>query len=232
MPGGVRVIVRDPPPAAKEEEEPESDPMPQAVPQEQRVVVRPPAQPGRARAAFFRELDRVYRPFLLKLLLARRDVLPASAEDVSQAAMEIFFNEADADGLPPNVERFLGGVLRNLVRNRIRNRKWAPDVDRDAVAEDVPWAAPDPAEEADQEQRWSRLFRHLATLSEDSIEEAEAVQCIEILGMTDEEAAAELGRPKTTVQRQAARGSAKLKHLALVSDRAAELGLRRRDGGA
>jgi DNA-directed RNA polymerase specialized sigma24 family protein len=226
VPRGVRVIVRNPPPPPKIDEEPKSDPFPQPSGQP-RVVIRPPAEPGRARQAFFRELVAKYEGFILKLLLARRDVLAESAKDLSQGALEVLFNEAEANGLPPEVERFLGGVVRNLVRNR--KRKWAPDIAQGAAADDVPWAAPDPAEEAEQAESWCRLFRYLATLSKESVEEAEAVQCVEVLGMTLAETAQELGRPLSSVAAQAKRGSEKLKELARASDRATELGLRRRD---
>jgi RNA polymerase sigma factor (sigma-70 family) len=220
---GVKLIVRnDPPPTwlAEAQEEPEPEPEIEPTP---RVVIRPPQEPGRPREVFFRKLDADYGGFLLLILLARRDVPPASAEDLRQRALEILFKEADVHGLPRDVKCYLGGIVRNLVRNR--RRKWSPDIDPATSGSGVPCAAPDPEVDAEQTERWSRLVRHMTSLSD---EEAEAFQCIEILGMSPEEAAKDLGRPLSTVHIQAKRAVAKIKDLVLESDEAVERGDRRR----
>jgi RNA polymerase sigma factor (sigma-70 family) len=223
---GVKVIVRDhQPPAWLAEAQEEREPVPAPVPV-QRAVIRPPQEPGWERQAFFRRLDAEYGEFILKLLLARRDVLPESANDLRQGALEVLFKEADDHGLPRDVECYLGGVLRNLVRNH--KRKWSPDIDRGADGRDVACAASGPEAEAEQAERWSRLMRHMSTLSK---EEAEAVQCVDVLGMTLAEAGKELGRHPSSVAQQVKRAREKLEDLARASDEATELGLRRRPRG-
>src|SRR5215468_10574666 len=66
---------------------------------------------------FFRKLDAQYGEFVLTLLVARRDVLPESCKDLRQGALQVLFKETDEHGLPRDVKCYLGGVVRNLVRN-------------------------------------------------------------------------------------------------------------------
>jgi len=223
---GIKVIVNnDPLPAwltGEVEEEPEPVPAPAPAPVPS-VVVRPPQAPGRDREAFFRKLDADYADFILTLILARKDVPPKSAEDVRQGALEVLFKEVDANGMPRDVECYIGGIIRNLVRNR--KRRWSPDIDPCDSGSGVACRTPDPEAEAEEDERWARLFRHMNSLSQ---VEKEAVQCVDILGMTYDEAGDELGCHLTTVALRRNRGKEKLEDLIRASDEAARRGLRRR----
>jgi DNA-directed RNA polymerase specialized sigma24 family protein len=78
---------------------------------------------------------------------------------------------------------------------------------------------------AEHDEHLEKLARYLELLPE---ADAEAVQCVVLLGMSHDEAAAELGRPHSTVEDQVTRGRNKLAQLAEESRRATEAGERRK----
>lgn len=87
----------------------------------------------------------------------------------------------------------------------------------------------DPERIAEIAERREKLARYLTCLPP---QEAEAVRCIDLLGLTIEEAAEALARPRATVAKQHQRAREKLEELVRASERETALGARRRPVGA
>lgn len=201
---GVTVVVREPRPL--EPRRAPEIPLPHAGP---KVVVLPPGQPRAERDAFMRELIQRHGAFLRRLLRARRDVLEESAKDLEQRILLIVCRHFEAKGPPPNERGYLVSVMRRVIANH--KRAFRPDVDPGAEVEAELSPATDPEGRAAAAEEWAHLERYLAALPE---EEAEAVRAVDLHHLTLDEAAAVLGRPRSTLAAQRERGWDKLHELA------------------
>lgn len=176
--------------------------------------------------ALVRALEKEHGAFILATLLARRDVLPASAPDLRQRVLLILCKHIEQHKKAPDqVRGFLFGVIRNEVCNH--KQRWTLDIAPGADVEEKASSSRGPEGRADFAERSAKLERHLASLP---VEEAEVMRCIGLLGMTIAETAEAVRRSLTTVARQRDRARAKLEELVRASERATALGERRADG--
>jgi RNA polymerase sigma factor (sigma-70 family) len=213
---GTKVILRD---------IPSLRPAPKPRPKEpvQKVVVVPQNQPVEDREAFMRWICKEHGSFIEGLLRFRRDVRPASAQDVQQhvlVAIDAWYQKEK--GRPKHPRGFLRRIVRNTVTNY--NQPWRVDVDPGVDVEEELENATDP-EGAAEHREW--LARYLRLLPEDV---AEVIWLIDGLGFSFDETVDELGLSHGTVSTWYYRGKKKLKELDTESERAAVLGGRRPPG--
>jgi RNA polymerase sigma factor (sigma-70 family) len=132
-----------------------------------------------------------------------------SAKDIEQRVLIVVCRSFEKNGPPPN-ER---GTLVEVMRREIANHKRAfrPDVDPSAEVEAELSPATDPEGRAAAAEERAHLERYLALLPE---QEAAAVRAVDLEYLTLDEAAAFLGRPRSTVAAQRDRGWDKLHELA------------------
>jgi len=206
---GVTVIVRRAPP-------PEPRRSPEPPPPTPRVVIKVPDPPARGRDALLARLFAEHGDFIRETLHRRRDVLEESKKDLGQRVLMVLCQHIEEERPLDNVRGFLFAVIRNEVRNH--KRVWRPEIEQGADADMEPTAALDPEGAAEIAERWERLTRYLSHLTR---AEAEVFRCIDLEGMTIDDAAETLQRPRGTVSTQIARARAKLEDLARASDRAA-----------
>jgi RNA polymerase sigma factor (sigma-70 family) len=188
-----------------------------------RAIVLPESQPAEDRDAFVRSLTKEHSDFVLEVLRRRRDLQPASAEDVQQRVLVIFdrhlAKQAEAERMiPEQVERFLRGVIKKEVGNytRGRSRGLPGGADADVVIS----PALDPERAAALAEHRAKIARYLDQLSRT---EAAVVRYIDLEGMMLKEAAERLGLPPGTVSTTHIRARKKLRELAIASRRATAL---------
>lgn len=222
----VQVFVRDLPLP-----QPRPEPPP---PERRRVVITPPEPPpapplqaNPAHDAFIRELVEQHGEFLRRTLLRHGDVLEESAKDLQQRVFMIVREHVEKDAPPENIRGFLVAVAHHVIANH--KREWRPEGRRAAEPDDMAdetSGAPNPERTAHLAELRARLARYVGCLRP---EEAEVIRCI-LVGMSIDETAAALQRPRGTVSTQLTSARDKLAELAHASDRATELGERRRSG--
>jgi RNA polymerase sigma factor (sigma-70 family) len=157
-------------------------------------------------------------------LVARRGKLPVDkAEDVAQRVLLLLGEEVEESGPPTNLAAFVSCTIRFELRNhrRVESRAPRPWAEVDVV----PASQPTPERVAELREQRRKVQRYLPKLKKAL---ADAVHCMDILGMTLEEAAEELGCPPPTVASRRARGVEALKKLARKSAEETDRGLRRR----
>ena len=203
---GVTVVVRAPPPP------PEPTPLPE--PPRPRVVVRPPGPTGVDRDAVAREIVTQHGDLIRRTLARRRDVAAESARDIQQRVLMIVCAQMESGAPPDNLSGFIRGVVRNEIANH--KRTFRPEVDRGADPEAEPCAAPDPEASTGDAELRAKLAGYLRILPR---AQAEVVCCVDLQGMTIDEAAAALGRKRGTVSTQLTRAREKLQDLARESER-------------
>ncbi|MFO0759542.1 MAG: sigma factor-like helix-turn-helix DNA-binding protein [Byssovorax sp.] len=204
---GVTVIVR--PPRARPPKV--APPVPVA---RTRVVIRPPSTPADAAARTLDDLCREHGEFLQDLLARRKELKPESRKDLAQLALMVLCKQVAENGIPENPRGFLTGVVKKVVQNH--KRIFRPQVEHDADAEAVAFAALDPEELAAEAELRRKLDRYTARLSDD---EADVLRLVCALGFTVGEAATAFERSRGTVATQLARARAKLEAQAEESNR-------------
>jgi RNA polymerase sigma factor (sigma-70 family) len=212
---GVKVIVAPPPPEKKRWSPPKKE-GPSAF-------VFAPGQPAHEREAFMASLRRQYGPFIEERLGARGVKNPASVEELRQEVLVVFCEHIRTTGRPPdNPEAFLTDVVKKEAWNHVGKRRPLPVGVPDSGA--LVDSAPDPERAAVLAERREKLRRYLKKLP---AKEAEVLRCIELEGMTIQEAADALKRPKSTVKDDLDRAWERLRGFVLESARAAELRARK-----
>lgn len=211
---GVTVIVDNRPPSQPQPARRPEPPPPRAP----TIVIRPPAPPTRQRDTLFAALFTEHGPFIRRMLLRRKDILPESAKDVQQRAFLILSDHIEKKGLPKNVRGFLIGVVRRDVANH--KAAWRPDIDTEADGEAVSCGLPDPERAAQIAEQWETLMRYLQRLPAD---ESDVFELVVLDGKTIAEAARELGRPLSTAAEQLGRARERLDAFSEASKRAAQL---------
>ena len=214
---GVEVIVRDPAPLA---------PQPAPAPPEQLpgVLIVPENQPPEDRAAFIASVCAEHAKFILDVLLRRRDLQAASAEDVGQRVLLVLRKHLDEHvdrerPAPEAVQAFLRGVIRKEVGNHTRGRRRG--LPQGADAEGVVCAALDPERAVALAEHRAKVARYIGMLSK---VEAEVVRAIDLEDMTVKAVAKKLGLPLGTVSTVHIRARQKLREIALASERATTFG--------
>ncbi len=164
------------------------------------------------------------------MLRRRRDLQEASAKDVRQRVLVILCKHLDEHVErekmgPEEVRAFLRGVIRKEVGNHARGRRRG--LPGGADADGVICAAPDPERAAVLAEHRAKVARYIGMLSP---AEAEVVRAIDLDGMLVDEAARKLELPRGTVSTVHIRARQKLREIALASERATTLGVRRAPG--
>jgi RNA polymerase sigma factor (sigma-70 family) len=215
---GVTVVVKHLPP-------PKPAPEPEPVERAPRVVIRPPGESARAkRDAIMAQIVREESAFIRSMLVSF-GVLAESAKDLGQQVLMVLAGQVEKDGkAPDNVRGFLVRVMRNAARNHKR-RWWKRSIEPGVDVEIVMDLAPDPEGEAQAAEYVEKLSRYADQLSE---EELALIRYINLEGLSVDDTALRVGRPPSTVAWQHARAVEKLQAMARASERAAELGMRRR----
>jgi RNA polymerase sigma factor (sigma-70 family) len=181
----------------------------------------PPAKPPVADAlrALANKVCKQHRAHIEALLADRRDVLPASAADLVQEVLLVLRAEVEETGREPEKMRgFLERIVEKKVANHERRQRLprAGGVDVDEVlatsTESDPEGTAELYEQLQKVERWSRGLPP---------EQVEVLRCIHGVGMSLDEAAAALGRPRSTVHDQLKVATEKLQERARESERAA-----------
>jgi RNA polymerase sigma-70 factor (ECF subfamily) len=212
---GVRVVVREQAPAPPAPPEPPEPPAPQRL--ARRAIIAPD---GQALAAFMESAYDEHGAFILRTLQQRWKLQPASADDLRQNVMVILFEQAGTKEPPENVRGFLQGVMWNQVLHRGRKRKhhlFLLDGDADAALS----PGIDPERAVAFAEHRAKARQYIKCLPE---VEAEVVQLIDLMGLTLDEAAAALDRPRGTVSTQHIRARKALRDRAQASARGTKLG--------
>ena len=184
--------------------------------------IHPPrAEPKVAgeRRVLANEICARHRAHVEALLADRRDVLPASAADLVQEVLLVLNAEVEETGREPEKVR---GFLKRTVEKKVANHKrrlrlpHAGGVDADDTlatsTESDPEGTAELYEQIQKVERWSRDLPP---------EQAEALRCTHGAGMSLDETAIALGRPRSTVHDQLQAATEKLKERARDSARAA-----------
>jgi len=212
--GGVRVIVRERPlPEPRRPRRP-----PAAGPQ---AIIVPAILPVDERDAVLASLCEEHGEYVWNRLLRYRNVVNVeSLKDLRQQVLLVLLGHVEKRKPLTHTRGFLGGVIRNVVRNHVRPKVTEPAFDRGADVDALPASATDPEGKAARAERREKLGRFLCHLPP---EEAQVVRARLFYGLTIEEAARAVGRPRATVARQDKRGMEKLEAMVLASERAAAL---------
>jgi RNA polymerase sigma-70 factor (ECF subfamily) len=214
---GVTVIVNDIPlPEPRRAPEP-ADAFP-------RAVIVPPNRTAAEQEALARSIREQYGSFIRERLLRRGDLAEESTKDLEQRIVLVVCARVEENAPPKKVRGFIRAVLRNEVANHKRLRR--PDIQLDADIDAIIASAPGPETNATRAEQRAKLERYIAQLSP---EEAAVIRAVDGEGLTLDEAAAMLGRPRGTVATQHDRAREKLREMARASERAAALGARRPD---
>jgi RNA polymerase sigma-70 factor (ECF subfamily) len=190
-------------------------PEPEPPPPAQKVLIVPEGQDLRA---YMRSVYKEHGPFVLDTLLQRWKLQPASAEDMRQTVMVILLEQAEKEK-PENLRGFLQGIMWNEVLRRARKRRrqlFVLDGDADTFSPLM-----DPERAAALAEHREKVRRYIGCLPE---VEAEVVQLIDLMGLTLNEAAEALDRPRGTVSTQHIRARKALRDLARASARGTKLG--------
>jgi RNA polymerase sigma factor (sigma-70 family) len=210
---GIPVILNEPMPSARRRR-----PSPQA--QEAPVVVAPPPAPEVDRGALIEQLCGLHRDYILKTLLHQSGITPASAHDLTQVTLLALALEVAAHGSPRDPKQYVCGIMRNVLRDRWNLRLRMPQIEDGADVDAEMDGGRDPEEEAEFAERWAKLARYLDELP---AREADAFRRIELEGQTIEEAAAAIGRPRSTVADRLSRAYARLRERVQESARGTQL---------
>ena len=190
----------------------------------------PPADPKEAdtRRALANEICERHRAHVEALLAERKDVLPASAADLVQEVLLVLSAEVEETGREPEKVR---GFLKRTVEKKVANHKrlWRPscaggveaDDTRATSTESDPEGTAELYEQLQKVERWSRGLPP---------EQAEVLRFTHGAGMSLDEAAEALGRPRSTVHHQLQAATEKLQEMARASERAAAARVEQRKG--
>lgn len=212
--GGVTVVVHAAPPPPP--------PPPPPEPPRPTVVIRPPGPTGFDRDAVAAEIAGELGPLIRRALARRSDLAAESARDIQQRVLMIACAKVERDGRPENLAGFVRGVVRNEIANH--KRAFRPAVDHAAEADAEPSPAPDPEQATAFAELRAKLARYLGAIPAAL---AEVVRRVDLDGLTIDQAAADLGRPRGTISRQLARARDRLFDLARASERRTRMGRRR-----
>jgi RNA polymerase sigma factor (sigma-70 family) len=215
--GGVQVIV-------KNEEPPKPTPWSERHKPGPKVYVLPPGQSAAERDACMRSIYRDHERYILEAIRREGGVAPASAEDVLQCVVLVvcgYFDEHKR--APDELQAYLGGVVRNEVRNhnRLARVRWRSEAEMENMAS----RERSPEGVAELHEFLRKVGRYLEQIPPD---EADVVRMIDGDGLSPADTAKALGRPFSTVAKQRDRGRERIRELALESERATALGARRR----
>lgn len=220
--GPVKVIARDSPAHAPRRHAPRrEEPAPRRrLPD---AIVIPENQPSEEREAYIASLDQQWGGLITKELARRRDVSPASVEDLHQSvliSLDKYFEQQRSEGNPCDPKKVQPALIRTFVEhvamNHDRMKKRRPKVDGDAEVDATPASGPDPEGAAIRAEQREKLARYRAELTP---EEAEILEAREIDEMTFAVIAAALGRPLNKVYQIHRGAMEKLRELAQASER-------------
>ena len=170
-----------------------------------RVVVVPPGGDTTRLGAVYEKHD----AYVMKLLLARKDIPPESKKDICQLVLEAFTRLDHEEKLAPDARE----TLRRITRNEVRKykRRWRPRVEdgRDPAEMASREADPEGAAAAAERRRLLEVY-----LQRMPPEAAELIRYVNIYGMSVPEVAAIRKVPVNTATSQHARAVEKLKALA------------------
>jgi len=181
----------------------------------------PPADAKDAdtRRALANEVCARHRAQVEALLAERRDVLPASAADLVQEVLLVLSAEVEETGHEPEKVR---GFLKRTVEKKVANHKrlWRParaggvEVDETVATstESDPEGTVELYEQLEKVERWSRGL---------PAELVEVLRFTHGVGMSLDEVAAALERPRSTVHDQLQAAMEMLREMARDSERAA-----------
>lgn len=205
---GVTVRVAPPPP-------PEPEPEPKGWLPEERVVIRPPEKALQERDRLLRLLVDEHGEWIrLKLLRhVGKEIPEESVKDLRQRVLLILGAQLERVGPPEHVRAFLAQVIQNVIRNHRRLKR--PVVDREADTDEAITSAPDPEEALELVERWARLMRYIGDLPD---AEAEVIRCVDLDGMTVDDTAKLLKRPRGTVSTQLTRARERIEGFAQDSN--------------
>jgi RNA polymerase sigma-70 factor, ECF subfamily len=146
-------------------------------------------------------------PFVLGLMARRKDIVPASAEELAQSTFTRLSQQIEEEGPPRNVKAMLVTILGHKICNHGRHVR--PDVDPGAEvdAQERPEGEPDPEECADFAERRRILDEQLEGMKG---QEADVLRCTELFGLSCAETAKLLEIPLGTVASVHQRAMAKL----------------------
>lgn len=177
---------------------------------EGRVVVVPPGGSKSAFDVLFEE----HSPYVMKLLLARKDMAPASAEDLRLLVFETLNELMESGECPEDPRALLARIADNKVRTHKQKKKLP--VDRSSDPREMASREANPEEALDIAQRRRMLAVHLEKMPPDA---AELIQFLDIIGMSHEQVAEIRKIPLNTVASQHARAVAKLRRLVQAAER-------------
>jgi RNA polymerase sigma factor (sigma-70 family) len=182
----------------------------------------PPADPAVAdaeRRALAHEVCKRHQAYIEALLARFRDVVPASGEELVQEVLLVLHAEVEATGREPEKVR---GFLKQTVRYKVKNHKRLrrpvidPGVNADAVGAASTEADPEGTAELHEQLR--KVERYSRGLPQAQVD---VLRCTLGAGMSLDETAEALGRPRATVYDQLQAAKATLRARAQDSERAA-----------
>jgi RNA polymerase sigma-70 factor (ECF subfamily) len=195
------------------------------------VIILPPNQPADERNAFLAEIEARYGDYIRREIARRHGVAPGSRDDVRQNVLLILCDQLDKGkeaGKPGPLEKgpkYIHTVVDNAVRNHTAKKARRPQTDAGAEVDEAATSAPSPEQAVAHAELCAKLERYRAQLTK---EEEEVLHAREILGLSFEEIAEQLGRSRATVFSQHTRAVEKLRDMATASERAATHRAKRR----
>ena len=237
---GVKVVVREPQPWARE---PAREPPPRLP----RVVIQPPGDPTKGEEPFARvsveppkdpsqpaprpprpetDLDRRVRKLAeehgeLILSVLKRRGCGAAAEDLRQNVLWILADRLEREPPLQNVAGYVARVADNQARNYKALREH--DVEREPDERSEASSDPDPEVAAARAEQWKRLFRYIEKLPE---EQRRLIRWLDFEGLTLDDVAQLLDRPRSTIAYDHKRARQALWELRCRSDEETESGRR------
>jgi RNA polymerase sigma factor (sigma-70 family) len=207
---GIRVIVREAPPPALEEEAPED------ATGDLDTMVVPENQSKAERDAFVAAMDAKWGNLIRKELSRYDDILAESTKDLKQRVLLVLCRYRERDLLDPaKVPAFLCSVVEKTVQNH--RRRGQLDIARGANAEAEPDDAPTPDEALERAELWRLLSENLKKLPS---EEAEAFEAHVLHGMTFRAIGDMVHRSDSTIESRYKRALEKLQRLANAPEQA------------
>ncbi len=143
----------------------------------------------------FNALYEKYVPFVRRFLSRRRELVPASVEDLIQKAFTTVNEQMEKLDAPlANSRAFIVKIVGHEVSNHARLRRLPLEAEDEGLA--VPCSRPDPERMAELDERADNLHAHLDAMEED---DANLIRAVDLLGLTYVEVGAIQGRSDDAV---------------------------------